>query len=63
KRRTSRAEQQEINLHQTTLKSKSHTCQQAKTVETKPKHRRVETTPVALKKIAIAQTTANTQQK
>ncbi|EIK86336.1 hypothetical protein CGSMWGv00703Dmash_00460, partial [Gardnerella greenwoodii 00703Dmash] len=40
-----------------------HTCQQAKTVETKPKHRRVETTPVALKKIAIAQTTANTQQK
>ncbi|WP_217431421.1 hypothetical protein, partial [Gardnerella leopoldii] len=38
----SRAEQQEINLHQPTLKRKPTKNKHPKTIENKPKHRRVE---------------------
>ncbi|KOS09214.1 hypothetical protein, partial [Gardnerella vaginalis] len=43
-RRTSRAEQQEINLHQTPPKRKPTPNKHHKTIENKPKHRRVENT-------------------
>ncbi|MDK8635440.1 hypothetical protein QP840_02595, partial [Bifidobacterium sp. UMB6791A] len=49
-RRTSRAEQQEINLHQSKPKSKSHPNQQDKTIENTSIHRSVANTIKTRKK-------------
>ncbi|WP_219619445.1 hypothetical protein, partial [Gardnerella pickettii] len=62
-RRTSRAEQQEINLHQSKPKSKSHPNQQDKTIENTSIHRSVANTIKTRKKTPNNHTPTKTQQK